>query len=85
MKHSIHLNRMKHIAHANENTCNMKQLPQHTSETGETFKTYGSTYVYTLATYMYSHGNILNIPIKHLQHTFETDEIFETYTCNIHV
>ena len=40
-----------------------------------------------LATYVYSHSSICNIPIyfcnihmKHLQHTSET---FETYTCNM--
>ena len=44
----------------------------------------------TLATYMYSHCNICNIPIyfcniqmKHLQHTSETYERIETYVCNI--
>jgi hypothetical protein len=39
----------------------------------------------TLATYVYSHRNICNILIKHLQHMFETDETFETYPCNTHV
>jgi hypothetical protein len=28
---------------------------------------------------------VCNIQIKHLQHTCETAETFETYTCNIHV
>jgi hypothetical protein len=42
-----------------------------------------------LATYVYSHSNICNIPIyfcnihmKHLQHTYETPETLETYACN---
>jgi hypothetical protein len=63
---------------ANENTCNMKHLLQHTSKTCETFETY-------LATYVYSHCNICNIRIKHSQHTSETAKTFETYTYNIHV
>jgi hypothetical protein len=68
---------------ANENTCNMKHLLRHTSETDETFETYACNICvyplqypdkntcnirlkqlkhskYTLATYVYSHGNICN-------------------------
>jgi hypothetical protein len=44
-----------------------------------------------LATCVYNHCNIYNIPIhflnirmKYLQHTFETCEILETYVCNMH-
>jgi hypothetical protein len=69
---------MKHIVPANENTCNMKHLLQHTYEIGETFLEH------MIATYVYSHYNICtNIQIKHLQHTFETDETFKTYSYNI--
>jgi hypothetical protein len=44
----------------------------------------------TLATYVYSHCNICNIPIyfynihmKHLQHTSESSKTLETYTWNM--
>jgi hypothetical protein len=51
----------------------------------------------TLETYIYIYCNMCNIPIyfwnipiyfsnidiKHLQHTFETPETFETYVCNM--
>jgi hypothetical protein len=44
-----------------------------------------------LATYLYNHYNICNIPIyfcnicmKHLQYTSKTSETLETYTCNMH-
>ena len=50
---------MKHTAPANENTCNMKHLLQHTSEISETFETYGCNMCIAAATYA----------TKHLQHT----------------
>jgi hypothetical protein len=69
---------MKHTVPANENTYNMKHLLQYMYEIGETFLEH------TVTTYMYSHYNICAIIyIKQLQHTFETDETFKTYTCNI--
>jgi hypothetical protein len=44
-----------------------------------------------LATYVYNHCNICNIPLylcnirmKHSQHTSKTIETFKFYTCNIH-
>jgi hypothetical protein len=63
------------MQHPNKNTCNirLKKQMKHLKQ--------------MLATYMYSHFNIFNIPIffynihmKHLQHTSETTE---TYVCNI--
>ena len=44
----------------------------------------------TVATYVYNHCNICNIPIyfcnirmKHLKHTYETSKTLETCTCNM--
>jgi hypothetical protein len=46
----------------------------------------------TLATYVYNHCNICDIPIyfcnvylKHLQHTFKTFETLTIYACNMRV
>ena len=47
-------------------------------------------YEQILATYMYSHCNMCNIPIyfcnihmKHLQHASKTSKTLETYVCNM--
>jgi hypothetical protein len=46
---------------------------------------------HTLATYVYNHCNICNIPIyfcnirvKQLKHTSKASETFQIYTCNMH-
>jgi hypothetical protein len=65
--------RARKSEHVGSSTCCNLRLKQ-----GETFERYACNNVY-------SHGNICNIQIKRLQHTYEADEIFRTYTCNIRV
>jgi hypothetical protein len=66
---------------ANKNTCNMKHLLEHTSETDETFWNIRLQHMQhpdkTLTTYIYSHYNICNFQINNynLQH--------ENICCNI--
>jgi hypothetical protein len=64
--------------YANKHTCNIRSKKQmkHSKR--------------MLATYMYNHCNMCNIPIyfcniyiKYMQHTSKTSETIETYFCNV--
>ena len=67
------------MQHSDKHTCDIRLKKQMTH--------WGRT----LATYVYNHCNMCNIPIyfcnirmKHLKHISKTSETFEMYTCNMH-
>ena len=69
---------VEHMQHPNKHTCNirLKKQMKHLER--------------ALATYLYNHGNMCNIPIyfcnirmKHLQHTSETFETLKIDACNM--